>query len=540
MDKKEQELHEKKNRMLLKKIGIDLDELRADNSERGKRTKGFMQGLIHEYTKNLRKFEDPKTRNYFNNFIATFMLEFRQAFENCRISVPYRIKSPKSTFDKILEYLGRDDKSEWVINEQGEPERRLKEEIKDMFAITVVATSRPPLFSYSKDPEIKKLIEEQKRNYALLEEMQNFQNQITDDIFSGKRKKTYNYSCSREEYYLNAMILINRIKTLIHPNATELLKKYDELLEKIKQNVPEEFYRVANSAAKDQEISESLETAEHVDLARKLTRRFIDKSKITEDEMKILEEKFTAGDVSVVDFGSILDDFTARIHDKLDLAVLTKQIKSIFGNSRLLNRFGVKISEANIKEKRTENGYVSNFLYLDTPFGRIEMQLQSEHENREGNYGYSAHFDMEGKGFKEFPIPKEGKVDDLDRFRKCVEFVSPQKYTATYDRSEQDRVLIQVLGKYQNYKNILSQIKKGTIRDLKLQKYLEKLYFNKNVIFEGEAEQEQLECFTYFDINRYLRTQEFKEIEARWLREQAERNKAKNGETSFGEDAEQK
>ena len=134
----------------------------------------------------------------------------------------------------------------------------------------------------------------------------------------------------------------------------------------------------------------------------------------------------------------------------------------------------------------------------------------------------------------------EEKFDDLDKFRKSVEFVSPQKYTATYDRSEQDRVLIQVLGKYQNYKNILSQIKKGTIRDLKLQRYLEKLYFNKNVIFEGEAEQEQLECFTYFDINRYLRTQEFKDIEARWLKEQAERNRVKNNDTSFGEDDEQK
>ena len=513
MDKKEFEACEKKNKSILKKIGIDLDKLRVDNSERGLKTKGFLQGLIHEYTKNLGKFEDPKTRRYFNNFVATFMLEFRQAFENCRISVPYRIKSPKSTFDKILEYLGRDDKSKWVKNSQGNPERRLKEEIKDMFAITVVATSRPPLFAYSKDPEIKKLIEEQKRNYAVLEEMQNFQNQITEDIFSGKRKKNYNYSCSREEYYLNAMILINRIKTLIHPNAKDLLKKYDDMLEKIKRNVPEEFYRVANSAAKDQEISESLETAEHVDLARKLTRRFIDKSKITEDEMKFLDEKFTATDVSVVNFGSILDDFTARINDKLDLAVLTKQTRAIFENSRLLKRFGVKISEDSLKEKRTANGYVSNFLYLDTPFGRIEMQLQSEHENREGNYGYSAHFDMDGKSFKEFPIPKEGNSDDLERFRKSVEFVSPQKYIATYDRSEQDRVLIQVLGKYQNYKNILSQIQKGSIRDLRLQKYLEKLYFNKNVIFEGEAEQEQLECFTYFDINRYLRSPEFRKID---------------------------
>lgn len=540
MDKKQFELQEKKNRAIFKKMGFDLDEIKTDSSERGKTTRGFLKGLIHEYTKNMGKFEDPKTRTYLNNFIAAFMLEFHQAFENYTIKVPYRIKSPKSTFDKILEYLTRKDKSTYHLNAEGEMEGRLNEEIKDMFAITVVATNRPPLFAYSKDPEIKKLIAEQKRNYALLEEMQNFQNEITDDIFSGKRKKTYNYNCTREEYYLNCMILINRIKTLIHPNATELLKKYDDMLEEIKKHVPKEFYRVANSAAQDQEISEALKTTEHIDLASKLTRRFIDTSKISDEEMKFLEEKFSASDVKVVDFGSILDDFTARIHDKLDLAVLTKQVHSIFANSRILKKFGVKISEDSLKQKRSENGYVSNFIYLDTPFGRVEMQLQSDHENREGNYGYSAHFDMDGKGFKEFPIPKEGNEEGLDRFRRCVEFVSPQKYSAQYDTSEQDRILIQVLGKYQNYKNILSQIQKGTIKDLRVKKYFEKLYFNKNAIFEGEAEQEQIECFTYFDINRYLRTQDFKDIEARWLREQAKRNTSKKDETSFGEDAEQK
>ena len=33
-----------------------------------------------------------------------------------------------------------------------------------------------------------------------------------------------------------------------------------------------------------------------------------------------------------------------------------------------------------------------------------------------------------------------------------------------------------------------------------------------NTIFEGEAEQEEIECFTDYDINKYLRGPELKEI----------------------------
>ena len=48
-------------------------------------------------------------------------------------------------------------------NSFDEPQCRLKEDLTDMFAMTIVACNRTPTL-YSNDPEINELIEEQKRN----------------------------------------------------------------------------------------------------------------------------------------------------------------------------------------------------------------------------------------------------------------------------------------------------------------------------------------------------------------------------------------
>ena len=512
MDKKTLDQNVRKNKALFKKIGFDLDDIKFGTSTDSKNARGFLKGLVEEYTKHVSKFEDPMVQKYFHNFIATFMLEFHRAYENFGIKVLYRIKAPKSTFDKILNYLTKKDRSEYFINEDGEMQGRLKEPIKDMFAITVVSIGRSPMLSYSKDPEIKELIEEQKRNTALLEVMQEFQDRITEDIFSGKRKKTYRYNCTKEEYYLKSIILINRIKSLLHPEATKLIKKYDDMLEDIKSNIPSEYYRVIDKVMKDSTIMNSVQNAESMKLFTDLIYGFIDKTKLTDDEISFMKSKITAEDTKITEFTGMLDDFTARIHDKLDLAVLTKQIHSVFENSKWLKKFGITIDLPACKKKRTANGYVSNFIILKTPFGPVEMQVQSEHENREGSYGESAHYDMEGKSFKEFPIPREDDKFGLDVFRKCVEFVSPKKFLAQFDNSEPERILTQVFGKYQNYKAILSQVKKGSMQALKIKKYLDKVYANKNTLFEGEAEQEEIECFTYYDLDKYLKSEEFEKV----------------------------
>ena len=92
-----------------------------------------------------------------------------------------------------------------------------------------------------------------------------------------------------------------------------------------------------------------------------------------------------------MNFFKALDDFTSRVHDKLDLAVLTKQVDSLFENNELFEKLHISQSPKAMKKKRTKDGFVSNFLYIDTLFGTIECQLQSQHEYQEGNYGYAAH-----------------------------------------------------------------------------------------------------------------------------------------------------
>lgn len=485
-------------------LGIDL-------SNASKETLGFFRGLINEYQKNVKKFNEKETQNYFNNFIAALMLEYHKAYENFDIRVPYRIKSAKSTFDKVLDYMGRDDKSESINNNFGEPQRRLKEDLTDMFALTIVACNRPPTF-YSNDPEISELLEEKKRNHALLGEMQKFKLNITNSEFPGINDKAYNNNCSREDYYMNTMLLIYRIKSLIDPKATKLLEKYDELLDRIKGNVPEKFFTIVESLATDQQILRKLNTDEQVKLTKEITKTAILSSGLEKSELAYLKEPIDSKDTKVVDFLELIEDFSARIQDKLDLAILKKQVYSVFENSELVKKFGITICQGSEKKKRTERGYVSDFVYLNTPFGKIEMQLQSQHEHIEGSYGDPAHFEMEGKGFKEFDIPHRSDREKLKQFRTCVEFVSPKKFLAQFDNSEPNRILTQVYGKYQNYKSIMTQVKRGSENDKRLKEYFAKVYTRRNELFPGEARQETIESFIPFDIEIYLKSKEFKKI----------------------------
>lgn len=492
---------------ILSKLGIDL-------SQAPKETLGFLRGLITEYQKNVKKFNEKSTQNYFNNFIAALMLEYHKAYENFDIRVPYRIKSAKSAFDKILEYLSRDDKSTYEYNSLQEPQGRLKEDLTDMFAITIVACNRPATF-YSNDPEINELIEEKKRNHALLGAMQKYKLRVTNNEFPGMEASSYSYNSnsSREEYYLNCILLLNRIKTLIDPKSTKLLKRYDDMIENMRANVPEKYFMIVDSMAKDSKIARKLNTTDQIKMAYDLTRSVIEND-LAEDDLAEMKDPITPNDVQVVDFLELLEDFSARIQDKLDLAILKKQIYSVFENSELIKRFGVELCTDSEKQKRTEAGYVADFVYLKTPFGRIEMQLQSQHEHKEGNYGYAAHNDLQGKGFKEFDIPHRSDREKVSEFRRCVEFVSPKKFLAQYDNSEPNRILTQVYGKYQNYKSIMTQVKSGSEDDIRLKEYFVKLYTRRNELFPGEARQESIESFVPFDIDIYLKSKEFKKIMA--------------------------
>lgn len=490
---------------IFKKLGIDLSCV-------NKETVGFFRGFITEYERNVKKFNEKSTQNYFNNFIAALMLEYHKAYENFDIRVPYRIKSAKSALEKVLEYLGRDDKSIYEYNAQQEYQGRLREDLKDMFAMTIVACDRPPTF-YSNDSEINALIQEKKKNHALLGTMQKYKLRITDSEFPGVEPSSYSYNgnSSRQEYYLNCMLLISRIKTLISPKATKLLQRYDDMIERIRNNVPETFFMIIDSIAIDANIAQRLNSEEDIKMAYELAKS-VKQSGFASGDIRSVSQAITPEDIEIIDFLELIEDFTARIQDKLDLAVLKKQVYSVFEKSELIKKFGVTICPESEKAKRTEGGYVSDFVYLSTPFGRIEMQLQSQHEHKEGNYGYAAHCDIQGKAIKEFEIPRKNDRAKIAEFRTCVEFISPKKFLAQFDNSEPDRILTQVYGKYQNYKSIMTQVKRDSDEDKRLKEYFSKIYVRRNELFTGEARQEMIESFIPFDIDIYLKSKEFKKI----------------------------
>ena len=236
------------------KLGIDLNSLTKEE-------KGFFRGFINEYGKNVYKYNNPVTQNYFNNLIAAIMLEFNGAFENSDIRTLYRIKSAKSVIDKMLEYFGRDDKFILEENNFGELQRSLKEDLKDMFAMTIVGCSRPPIL-YSDNPEIQALIKEQNTNHSILAEMQKYKCRLTGSEFSSGKKSSYKFEgnrdferLSKEEYYVYCMSLIERIKSLIDPNAKKLLKKYDDMLDRIREKVPDSFTSIAEPFIFEDSIS---------------------------------------------------------------------------------------------------------------------------------------------------------------------------------------------------------------------------------------------------------------------------------------------
>lgn len=491
------------SREIFEKLGIDLSNI-------NKETVGFFRGLTAEFQKNVQKFNAKSTQTYFNNFIAALMLEYHKAYENFDIKVPYRIKSAKSAFDKVLDYFDKPGKH-YIDDEY---RVRLNEDLTDMLGITIVACNRPPTF-YSNNPEINDLIEEKKKNHTFLGTMQKYRLRITDSEFSGLEPSTYSYNnnSTKEEYYLNCILLINRIKSLIHPDSKNLHQKYDNMLNKIKENIPEYFFEIANSISRYPNMATRNDTEADINAAYEIAKN-ISAQRLDVEDLENFQQPITPKDVEVVDFLGLTDDFTARIHDKLDLALLKKQVYSIFQNSEIIKKFGVTICPESEKLKRTADGYVSDFVYLDTPFGKIEMQLQSQHEHEEGNYGYAAHSNMDRKGFKELEIPPRNDREKIKDFRTCVEFISPKKFLAQFDSTEPNRILTQVFGKYQNYKSIMMQVTRGSESEKRLIEYFSRVYTRRNELFTGEARQEMIESFVPFDIELYLKSKEFKKIMA--------------------------
>ena len=410
------------------------------------------------------RFNSEEARKYFRMFISTIMIEYDKYFHDYGIEIYYRSKSLKSIIDKVLDYMSREDASVLKYNQATNNYDFFVKNITDGFAFKIVMKNRPSTF-HANNKEMQSLIDEKIKNQEFLGRMQEFKNKLIDDEFS--IKPNYLYNVTKRDYYNNCKELIQRILTTISPKATKLISHYHDLEESV-----------------DETLKIIYDIGEESDM--------IDKDDYPSDKL---------------DFSKLLQEFSARIYDKLDLEVLTRQMTSLFKNSQLLDKLHVVHTKS--KPKTAASGYVSNFIFLNTPFGEIECQLQSEHEYWENNFGYSAHSRMDKKKVQRYKIPDSKNKKQISTFRDFMHYVSPKSYHVTFDNVEKNKVLIQGYSDYKNYRNLVGQVPEGSQQEKALIKYFEKMYRVRDDIFESLGQTHEI---TPYDINKYLDSEDFKQI----------------------------
>lgn len=217
-------------------------------------------------------------------------------------------------------------------------------------------------------------------------------------------------------------------------------------------------------------------------------------------------------------------EFEGKYYNKSDLEILTKQVCSLFNSNPTFEKLGIKLSDIPIERKRTENGFESNFIYLDTLLGKIECQLQTENQYRFGNFGFAAHTKLKGKKIHPVGIPVDVKdKEKIKEYRKAVKSISPDSFLARMDDNEISRVMILEFGDYQNYSNVISQIAKGDPSESFLYSYRSKAYALKDVLFDKE---ERSFGFIEADIQRYVNSDEFQELKNRYQTQEEDKNTA--------------
>lgn len=396
------------------------------------------RAFYREFDKYNQKFNSADAQEYLHNLVATILHEYNKYFPNYSIEAHYRFKAPKSLADKIIDYMSRSDRSE-LVQDKSKQYEYLIDEIKDVFALKLVLIKKPSTF-HSKDEKLNNLAKKTVVNQDFITKMQKFESELIEDNFS--INPSYKYTVTKKDYYSKCIEVIDQIIANLPQKATELIAHY--------QNI-----RAS--------LSESLEIIDT----------------LPEDTL-IDEDDYPSGNIN---FSKLLDEFSSRIYDELDLEILTKQSKSILSDSEKVKNLGIDIESS--KEKITPRGYLSNFIILDTLLGPIECQVQPEHAYIDGNTGFSAHTKMKNKKIKGFKIPNPENPEEVKKFKMSVAYVSPKYFTARLDDVEENKVVIQGFTDYKNYRTVVGQVQKGSIQESILLDYFEKIYSLRDSIFDS-------------------------------------------------------
>jgi hypothetical protein len=230
-------------------------------------------------------------------------------------------------------------------------------------------------------------------------------------------------------------------------------------------------------------------------------------SKMTEAELKI-DDKFKIfydpRKKYKSDFAAVLAKYKELNNDLINYPILCNQVKNIFQDSKILGKFGVSIVKE--EDKDNEKGYKARFIVLDTPVGRMEIQLQTDNQMREGMTGFNAH-----DKFKSIPplpiIPKKSEQDKWNNFIDAVDFISPFAFTIEEDNLATDELTMKTTydTRHLSLKKVIQVSKESSLYTL-VNKYLSMTY---SLLSSDALPQESLQIS---DIVDYLNSEDLKQL----------------------------
>lgn len=326
-----------------------------------------MMSLLDEYQKN-NSFDNRKFLCYLT---AAIFLTYKEQFPQLGIYIPFRTKGDTSFMNNIPKEF-----SKYISNMNSKEPFDTSSITKDISGIRIVLDNINLLLPAKgkstellNDPEIKQLLAEANSNITLLNEV--------------------------EEYIQSSI-----------QNGESYFKYKKEILERISQITPKEF---TEERTPDPSFMELSQTAAH------------------KYEYLLENDSFptTVSESEITDLSNLLNDFRSRIHDPLHFAILNKTLPVVFEDPLIKNV--LKTSYKFDKDSKKTNGFRAIYYTLDTPFGPVEVQAQSNKAYYAATKGSAYHSGIPGKTINVkdfFELVNPNDEHDLSYYLNTLDYTS--------------------------------------------------------------------------------------------------------------------
>ena len=338
-----------------------------------------MMALLNEYQKD----NSFKNREFLCYLTAAIFLTYKKQFPQLNIYIPFRTKGDTSFMNNIPKEF-----SKYIFDTDSTEPFDTSSITKDISGIKIVLDNinvhlpaKGKSTELLNDPEIKQLLSNAESNTKLLHEV--------------------------EEYIQSSI-----------QNGESYFKYKKDILKRIVELTPEEFTK------------ERYPSPSFMELSKTATHNY---------EYLLENDSFptSVSESEITDLANLLNDFRCRIHDPLHFAILKKTLPIVFESPLIKN--GLKTSFKFDKDPKKDNGFRAIYYTLNTPFGPVEVQAQSNKAYYAATKGSAYHSGIPGKTINVkdfFELVDPNDENDLSYYLNILDSTSADAMISPYEIPE--------------------------------------------------------------------------------------------------------